>query len=351
MSWIVLLVLLGCAAWFLLLRGKDHGQYDSPAGKYFAADRVFNEEHRAINAAINDGLGQIKGLSQKERLMMMREHLDTVFADRPLASSLTPVDVDGVPGEWVRAPNADAGRRLLYLHGGAFFMGSRKSHRVITSKLSEIANMSVLAIDYRLMPEHRRMDSVEDSRTAYRWILANGPDGVAPASSVFVAGDSAGGNLTLSLLAWLRDQGLRAPNAAVALSPITDSTLASPSLRDNLEHDVMLRPLFEPLMKIPRFILLLGSLIHTRIRPTNPVISPLLGDLSGLPPLLVHASAHEVLLDDARRYVNKAREAGSPATLHVWSHVPHVWHIYYDELTEGREALEEIGKFLNSHAA
>ena len=100
----------------------------------------------------------------------------------------------------------------------------------------------MLAIDYRLMPEHPRRAGIEDCRTAYRWMLEHGPDGAAPAQAVFVAGDSAGGNLTLSLIAWVRDQGLRAPDAAVALSPLTDATLASPSLRTNVAQRSHARP-------------------------------------------------------------------------------------------------------------
>jgi len=255
-----------------------------------------------------------------------------------------------VPAEWVLAPNADSSRRLLYIHGGAFALGSPKSHRRLTSKFSEIANAAVLAIDYRLMPEHPRKAGIEDCRTAYRWMLENGPGGPGPATAIFVAGDSAGGNLTLSLIAWVRDQGLRAPNAAVALSPITDSTFGSPSLRTNLATDYMLGPMFKALTRVPRILLLWGTWLLSRLRPNDPVVSPVFGDLSGLPPLLVQASEAEMLVDDCRRYVNKAAAAGSPVTLQTWSHMVHVWQIFYPELEEGREAIEEIRKFLQARS-
>jgi acetyl esterase/lipase len=192
------------------------------------------------------------------------------------------------------------------------------------------------------------MAGVEDCRRAYRWLLDNGPDGAAPASAVFVAGDSAGGNLTLSLLAWIRDQGLRAPNAAVALSPATDGTLGSLSLKNNLATDPMLGPLFKSLIKVPRTVLLWGAWLQTRVRPNDPVVSPVFGNLSGLPPLLVQASEAEMLHDDSRRYVNKAIAAGSPVTLQTWNHMVHVWQIYHPDLPEGRQAFEEIGKFLRA---
>jgi acetyl esterase/lipase len=161
-----------------------------------------------------------------------------------------------------------------------------------------------------------------------------------------VAGDSAGGNLTLSLIAWVRDAGLRAPDAAVALSPATDATLASPSLRAHVASDPMLGPLFGWLARIPRALLLWAGWWQTRINPRDPVVSPVYGDLSRLPPVLVQASEAEMLRDDARRYVNRAVAAGSPVQLQTWDHMVHVWQIFHPELTEGREAIEEIRKFL-----
>jgi len=181
-------------------------------------------------------------------------------------------------------------------------------------------------------------------------MLEHGPDGAAPASAVFVAGDSAGGNLTLSLLQWVRDQGLRAPDAAVALSPLTDATLSSPSLRRHVHSDPMLGPLFGPMARLPQWALLWMGWLQTRIRPCDPVISPLRGDLSGLPPLLLQASEVEMLFDDSQRYANRAQAAGSPVRLQRWAHMVHVWQIFNPELPEAREALAEIGSFLNAAA-
>jgi acetyl esterase/lipase len=161
-----------------------------------------------------------------------------------------------------------------------------------------------------------------------------------------VAGDSAGGNLTLSLLAWVRDAGLRPPNGAVALSPLTDGTLASPSLRSNVASDPMIGRLFGWLAKVPHAPLLLYTWFQTRINPSDPVVSPVYGDLARLPPVLVQASEAEMLRDDSRRYVNRAIAAGSPVQLQTWDHMVHVWQIFYPELAEGREALEEVRKFL-----
>ncbi|MEZ7985196.1 MAG: alpha/beta hydrolase, partial [Pseudomonadales bacterium] len=241
-------------------------------------------------------------------------------------------------------------RRFMYIHGGAFYVGSARSHRVITSKLSEITNSAVLAIDYRLMPEYSRMAGVEDCRTAYDWMLEHGPLNKTKASAVFVGGDSAGGNLALSLLAWLRDTQRRLPNAALALSPVTDARMQSPSIERNLDTDILLKPLAKGLRKFPRPLLMAAKWLFTGRSPTDSVVSPLHGDLSGLPPILVHVSDHEMLLDDGRRYVNKAAASGTAAVLQRWQHVPHVWQIFYPYLPQAVEAFDEIEGFFKRYS-
>ena len=332
------------------LRGPDLSAFDEAGPPVDANKPAPSVEHAAVVASLGTVSEKLKSTPRRQHLALLRDYIDNVFSIDDAGMQFIPVDAGGVKAEWVLAPNVDTSRRLLYIHGGAYTMGSPKSHRRLTSKFSELANAAVLSIDYRLMPEHPRMAGVEDCRTAYRWLLENGPDGVSAARALFVAGDSAGGNLTLSLIAWVRDQGLRAPNAAVALSPSTDGTLGSPSLKGNLATDPMLGPLFKSLTKVPRAALLWGGWMATRVRPCDPVVSPVFGDLSRLPPLLVHASEAEMLLDDSRRYVNKAIAAGSPVTLQTWHHMVHVWQIYHPELPEGREAFEEIGKFLRSRS-
>jgi monoterpene epsilon-lactone hydrolase len=359
-QWIFVGLVLVLAIWFLgawALRGVDLQAFDSNrhggAGSKrarFSSGAALNDEHRAVIAAMGGIASTLKGAPRSRHLKLLRNYMDTMAADQVLDARFTPVDANGVRAEWVLAPGADPARRTLYIHGGAWIMGSPLSHRVITAKFSEISGGAVLAIDYRLMPEHTRMAGIEDCRNAYRWMLDNGPDGGAPASAVFVAGDSAGGNLTLSLIGWVRDQGLRTPDAAVALSPATDGTLGSPSLRANMATDAMLGPLFGPLARFPRSVLLWGAWFQHRVRPNDPVVSPIFGDLANLPPLLIHASESEMLLDDSVRYANKASAAGSPVTLQTWQHVVHVWHIFHPALTEARQAFEEIGRFLHLHS-
>ncbi len=332
-----------------VLRGADLSAFDRPAGERFGADGP-SDELRAVVASLDRVRELLRGVPRRERLAVLRRHLDELFAGRTFDVRITPVDAGGVRGEWVVAPGADPSRRMLYVHGGAFMMGSPRSHRTLTSRLAQLTGGAVFAVDYRLMPEHPRRAGIDDCRRAYRWLLDHGPDGAGPASAVFVGGDSAGGNLALSLLQWVRDTGLRAPDAAVALSPLTDATLASPSLRRNVRTDPMLGPLFGALARVPSTLLLWSSWRRTGIKPCDPVVSPLRGDLSRLPPTLLQVSDAEMLFDDSQRYANRAQAAGSPVRLQRWAHMVHVWQIFDPELPEARAALDEIGRFLNAAA-
>ena len=346
MAWVLVLMVAFAAISVFYLRGENLSRFDRPAGQRFDTGPEASEEHDAVVASLAVGAGPLQRAPRSKRLALMREYMDNIAGGLQLPAAVTPVDAGGVPAEWVVAPGADSSRRVLYIHGGAFTMGSPRSHRNITNRFSEVSRSAVLAIDYRLMPEHRRMAGIEDCRMAYGWILANGPTGPGPAQKVYIAGDSAGGNLTLSLIAWIRDQGIRQPDAAVAFSPATDSTLSSPTLKSNMESDAMLGPMFRGLAKVPRVLLWWVTWLQMRISPSNPVVSPVFGELSGLPPTLVQASEAELLYGDAVRYVNRAVAAGSPARLQSWPHMVHVWQFFYPRLAEACAAWEEVGKFI-----
>lgn len=354
---IVIVVLVVGGLWAVAvfhLRGADMSAFDAPVGERLGPAAP-SAQLQPVLASLAAMVEPIKKVPMRERTAALRAMLDRMFEDRELDARFVPVDAGGVNAQWVLAPGADAQRRLLYIHGGAFTLGSPKSHRTVTSQLSATSGSAVLAIDYRLMPEHPRRAGIDDCRTAYRWMLDHGPDGAAAADAVFVAGDSAGGNLTLSLINWVRDQrvrdaGLRAPDAAVALSPLTDATLASPSMRSNIATDPMLGPMFGPMARIPVWVMLWIGWLQTRIRPNDPLVSPLRGDLSGLPPVLLQASECEMLYDDSKRYVNRAQAAGSPVRLQRWAHMVHVWQLFNPDLPEARDALGEIGRFLDSAA-
>ena len=349
MMWIAV-VLLALALWAVFTRaylnGADLSEFDSPLGEQFKGQGDATDEHDNVVASLAMGSGPIREAPRKQQLSLMRQYMDQMSDGIEFASSFTAVDAGGVPAEWVIAPGTDSSRRLLYIHGGAFVMGSPRSHRVITSRFSEVSGCAVLAIDYRLMPEHRRKAGIADCQSSYEWLLNNGPEGVSPAQRMYIAGDSAGGNLALMMAAWTRDHGSRKADAVVALSPTTDATFSGPSMKANIETDAMLGPMFKGLAKVPRPLLLWGGWVQNRINPSDPLISPVFGHLDNLPPTLVHASEAEMLRDDGRRYVNRAVDHGSVAKLQTWPRVVHVWHMFYPQLTEAREAWEEIEKFL-----
>ena len=317
---VVVVVVVGLwAVAVLWLRGETLRGLDQPTGERFAHGDAPGPELQAVLARMSDLSSTLKAVPMRERNAVLRKIMDEMFADRVLDARFVPVDAGGVSAEWVLAPGADPARRLLYIHGGAFVMGSPKSHRTLTSRLSALTGGAVLAIDYRLMPEHPRQAGIDDCRAAYRWLLDHGPDGLLPASALFVAGDSAGGNLTLSLIQWVRDAGLRAPDAAVALSPLTDATLASPSLRANLHSDAMLGPLFGPMARVPQWLLLWIGLLQTRIRPCDPRVSPLFARdeaVAATPPALVITAEFDPLRDEGDAYAEALAAAGVP-TRHI----------------------------------
>ena len=352
---VVLAGILGAAVWLLGLwfgRGEDLTVFDHPtepaASEVFGSPGGPSPEHRQAENDIRSAGGQVRGMSRGQMLRFMRDFMEQVPAGRTFDCEFRPVVANGVSGEWVLAPGADPARRVLYIHGGAFIAGSPNSHRTITSRFSTVTGAAVFALDYRLMPEHRRRDGIRDCQAAYRWILENGPGGPDRPRRLYLGGDSAGGNLSLMLAAWARDEGLRMPDAVVALSPLTDSTYSGPSIPGNVATDTMLGPLFGALLKVPRPLLAWIFFLQNRFRPVDPLVSPLRGDLSKLPPTLLQVSDSEMLLDDARRYVNKARTAGSPARLQVWPGLLHVWQILNPEVPEAVEAFERIGDFIRA---
>ncbi len=358
MNLLVILLLLAFIVWAFerfYLRGGSSAPLVKPADadvyRVFECNEDSSPQREAVIRVVRDLAGQIKTALDNHQLHTARSVFNRIGEGREFASKIHPVDAGGVEAEWVLAPGADPARRILYIHGGGFIMGCPQSHRTITSRLSEVSACAVLSIDYRLMPEHRHTNCVEDCRTAYRWILENGPDGTGNASQVFFSGDSAGGNLALSLAAWTRDEQLRAPDAVVVMSPLTDVTFSGASLRENYPTDVMLRRVMGTLNKLPRFIKSWWVVWTYKVRPADPKVSPLMGDLSNLPPTLVQASEAEMLLDDARRYVFKAHAAGSPIKLQTWTGMVHIWQIFYPDLPQAEEAFVEIGKFIRENAS
>lgn len=246
---------------------------------------------------------------------------------------LSSVNVGDVPCEWVMTPNADPDVRLLYLHGGGFVSGSGGNYLPLAAEISLAANCAVLLADYRLAPEHPFPAGLEDCVTAYEWLFANGPSGPGPAKATFVAGDSAGGNLTLATLLALKEQNRRLPAGAIAISPATDLTLSGQSLKSVEDPIVSARTM-------PEF----RSRYLASADPRHPLASPVFGDFHDLPPLLIQTGEHEMLRDDSIRVAKKARADGTAVTLEIWPGMVHVFQVR--GLPESREAVQRIGDFV-----
>jgi len=250
---------------------------------------------------------------------------------------LIKLKIGNIPCEWVLAPGADPDVRTLYLHGGGFVSGSGGFYLAQAAHISAAARCAVLLPDYRLAPEHQFPSGLEDCVSAHRWLVANGPDGPHPARATFIAGDSAGGNLTLATLLTLRDRKLTLPAGAIAISPCADFTLASQSLKTVVDPIISARtmPLFRDLY--------LG-----KADPRDPLASPVFGDYRGLPPLLIQVGEHEMLRDDSLRVARKARADGSSVTLEVWPGMFHVFQSHEPLLPEAREAIDHMAEFMRS---
>jgi len=246
-----------------------------------------------------------------------------------------PVTAGGVPAEWVSAPGADAGRNVLYLHGGGYTIGSIKTHRCLAGWVSRAAKARVLLIDYRLAPEHPHPAAVDDSLAAYRFMLDSG---VNPARAV-VAGDSAGGGLAVATLLAIRDAKLPLPAAAVCLSPWVDMEGTGESMKTKADIDPMVGGAS------------LGDMASAYLGgkdPRTPLASPLYADLKGLPPMLIQVGTAEVLLDDSSRLAERARQAGVEVVYEPWESMIHVWQIFVPMLDESKQAVERIGEYIRS---
>jgi acetyl esterase/lipase len=268
----------------------------------------------------------------------MRAVMEEIAAPVPPDVKCTPVNAGGVPAEWIIAPGAAEDHFLLYLHGGGYVLGSINTHREMVSRLSRAAGVRALVPDYRLAPESPFPAAVDDATAAYRWLLSQG---AKPARTV-IAGDSAGGGLTLATLVALRDAKLPLPAAGVCLSPWTDMEGVGASMTSKAKEDPVVQK--EGLLGMAK--LYLGG-----ADPKTPLAAPLHADLRGLPPLLIQVGSAETLLDDSTRVAERAKMAGVKVDLEVWNEMIHVWQLFAPILPEGQQAIEKIGKFIRGHIA
>jgi len=256
----------------------------------------------------------------------------------PEGAKFSPVIAGGIASEWMDMPGTVPGRVFLLLHGGGYNAGSPKTHRKLAAYLALATKMRVLTPDYRLAPEHPFPAAVEDALLAYGWLLS---EGYAP-GDIIVGGDSAGGGLALSMLLALREAKAEMPRAAVLMAPWTDLTGSSPSYEE-------LRAL-DPIITVEN-LRQAGLWYAGRRDPTDPMASPLFADLTGLPPMLIHAGGDEVMVDDSRRFAERALAAGVAVECKVW---PGLWHVFQTavpHVPEAAVAIAEIGDFVRAQYA
>jgi acetyl esterase/lipase len=294
----------------------------------------------APSQELNTVLEMIRVRSQEVRKTIDDDRLsyERIMSELPIDDDIETkrVGANGVSAEWIWAPESEEGRVVLYLHGGGYVFGSVRTHRVLLAHLARAAKALVLALDYRLAPEMPFPAPVEDSVSAYQWLLSEGID----SGNIVIGGDSAGGGLVVAALVALRSVGEPMPAAGVCISPWADMESTGKSMTTNAESD--------PSVSKERLLKLADVYLDGK-SPQAPLASPIHADLTGLPPLLLQVGGIEVLLDDSTMLKERAEKVGVSVEMEVWDDMPHVWHHYAPILPEARKAIGKIGEFVLEH--
>jgi epsilon-lactone hydrolase len=284
-----------------------------------------------------DGILRQGGLDLAADVPTMRAAFKELMAQVPVAPDIQqkPTNLGGVDAVEVTIQGADSENVILYFHGGVYVIGSAAASVPLVGDLVRRAGAKAFTVDYRLAPEHPYPAAVEDAQAAYEGLLEQGID----PGRVALAGESAGGGLAVATLLALRAAGIPLPSAAFLMSPYADLTLAGETLADKQTADPLLTP--EGLrLRIADYV--------AGADAADPYISPVFGDLGGLPPLLIQVGSHEILLSDAVRLAARAATADVQVTLEVTPGVPHVFQAYAALLDEAGEALDRASSFLKT---
>jgi len=241
--------------------------------------------------------------------------------------------VAGMASEWLTPQAPAKGKVILYLHGGAYIMGNFATHRQLVSYIARACGVRTLLPEYRLAPEHPFPAAVEDALSLYRALR---DDGYAP-GDILVAGDSAGGGLTMALLLSLRDAGEPMPAGAVLLSPWLDLTGSGESMTTHAHRDPWFNP--DELLTIARYYC-------KEIEFEHPLVSPVFADVTGLPPIYIQVGEDEILLSDSTRIAGKIEQTGGEVTLEVWPEMWHVFQVFVHQMPESREAIRKVSPFV-----
>ncbi len=268
-----------------------------------------------------------------------RARIEEVGAVWPVAAdvTLTPVEANGVPGEWSIVPGSDQARVLLYFHGGGYCSGSIVSHRRMVTEAGRAAKVRTLAVDYRLAPEHPFPAAFDDALAVWRFLRGQG----IAARHIALGGDSAGGGLTIALVNRLREMGEEQPACAWLCSPWTDLTISGATIAS--------KDAIDPLIHKGYLEELAAAYVPAGMDRKDPRISPLFSDLEGFPPVLIQVGSAETLLADATRFAAAAGAADVAVTLEIWPHMTHAWHMWNAHLDAGRRALVKAGVFISHH--
>lgn len=244
--------------------------------------------------------------------------------------------VGSIAAEWLRPAGAPDNRAILYLHGGAYTMGSCATHRALASRIAVAGKSPVLLPEFRLAPEHPFPAALEDGAAVYRWLLDSG----ISSQRIAIAGDSSGGGLAVALAVLLRDRGVPLPAAIACLSPWADLALMGESVATRAKVD--------PICSLAdsRYH---ADLYRGEHDARAPLVSPIYADLHGLPPMLIHAGDKEILLSDAVRLADRARRDGVDTELQVWEGMWHVWHSFATYVPEAQRAIDQVGAFVTKH--
>ena len=250
----------------------------------------------------------------------------------PKNTKFKTVSVGNIDAEWITCGEFETDKIFMFMHGGGYYRGSIASTRATVARISAEAKVRCLSIEYRLAPEYPFPAAIDDTYTAYNWLLK---EGVKP-KNIIVSGQSAGGGLCLALLLKLKENFFSQPRGAVALSPWTDLTQSGKTMKINADIDPVISK---------KYLDRMANLYLAKTPNTTPLASPLYGELSGLPPLLVQVGSAETMLDDSRRFVEKAKEAKVDVQIEVYKDMFHGWHGSAHILKDGEKAIKNIGLF------
>jgi epsilon-lactone hydrolase len=271
-------------------------------------------------------------------IQWLRTHqtkIDRKYAHPDPAACITPVDCNGVKATWIELPGAPPERVIFYLHGGGWMFNFPRTYAAMLARWAKHLKARVLMVDYRLAPEHRYPAGADDCETAYHWLLAQGID----SKQIVIGGDSAGGNLTLATLHRLKSANHPLPACAVALSPLVDFTISSPSM--------IINEAIDPMFTLPAMLGMRPNYLDPE-QLLNADASPLFGDFTGLPPMLFQSSNTEMLRDDSVRAANRAHAQGVTVELELWHDLPHVFQAL-PALPQSATALSNIVRFVRAH--